>query len=784
MMGLFVGLLKWRSPQLKQFTPETTGIERSGCGIGEEAPIRTSLEDRLRRATFAHRIASVLSELSLREGRVFAIRGGWGYGKSSLKNLIAEALRDKDKRIDLLDFNPWQWGDGDVFVRALFEQMSDCLGGRHSKAAHNRAKALRLYGSILTGAGKSLKKVGSSEGIISTVLTNASVVAIASAMGLALPAVATIAAALAVLSTGVPLLGRAMLYFGRDRSNDSLDDVRRTLEARLRELERPLVVFVDDIDRLEPEQIRMLFRQVKANANLPNIIFLLLFQPSIVERALDSVSADDGRAFLEKIVQVNFDLPAVPASAVLNVFYEELAELVEHYATEENGFTQQRWDEVSASYIHPLLRNLRDVRRLMSSIAVHAPLHIVDGVFEVNIIDFLLLETIRVFEPGLHVAMFREQDLLLRDLGSLQSERDKARTEFDTFLQNVPEQNRHVVSDALKELFPNLEEAYGGRACSRTLRERWNDDKRVCASRFFPRYFELQTAVGEMSERRFIDFLEASATADSLSLAIRCIEEERLLTSLIFRMSESVHRLPVENAAFLLPEMFVLAQKVSDTQSGFLNSPYVAMWNATNQFLKRVPEDARGELALAALRRSKGLSIGSMLISLSDPAEREARDRGTGNLALDLRTVNEMKALWLELIRHRAAEDGSLIDETDLLRWLFRWEDYSGSLEEPRGWIDKVTQTDEGFLKVATKMMRQGSVYSAGNRVSTPYKSFEKSTVDELIGISVAKERCYAIDPAEFPEYGEVLKVLTYYLEIWLGIRPRDPFDPTFADPV
>jgi hypothetical protein len=45
-------------------------------GIGAEAPIRTAEQDRLRRADFAGRIAAVLSELSLREGRVFAIRGG------------------------------------------------------------------------------------------------------------------------------------------------------------------------------------------------------------------------------------------------------------------------------------------------------------------------------------------------------------------------------------------------------------------------------------------------------------------------------------------------------------------------------------------------------------------------------------------------------------------------------------------------------------------------------------------------------------------------------------
>jgi hypothetical protein len=137
----------------------------------------------------------------------------------------------------------------------------------------------KRYGAILTGVGKPLKEAGSSGLLISTVLTNASVIAIASAIGYDLPTVAKVATILAFLSVGVPLAGRVLSYLGRDHSGESLDKIRRSLEARLRELDRPLVVFVDDIDRLEPEQIRMLLRQVKANANLPNIVLCSYFSP-------------------------------------------------------------------------------------------------------------------------------------------------------------------------------------------------------------------------------------------------------------------------------------------------------------------------------------------------------------------------------------------------------------------------------------------------------------------------------------------------------------------------
>jgi hypothetical protein len=772
-------LSAWRVRRRARLGAAAARTERPDGGIGAEAPIRSASEDRLRRADFANRIASVLSELSLREGRVFAIRGGWGFGKSSLKNLITERLDARSEGADWLDFNPWQWGDGDAIARALFGQIADRLGGEHSKAALARAEALRRYGVILTGTGTPLKEAGSSSHLISTVLTNASVIAVASAIGFNLPTAAKLAAALAVLSVGTPLLGGVLSHLGRDRGGEPLDKVREALEFRLRELDRPLVVFVDDIDRLEPEQIRMLLRQVKANANLPNIVFVLLFQPSIVERALDPVAADDGRAFLEKIVQASFDLPAVPVSIVHRTFGEELSELAGSYAIEANGLTHTRWGNAFIGCIQPLLQNMRDARRLISSIAVHLPLHAAGDVLEVNIVDFLLLEALRVFEPDLHDALFRERELVLQERrfqGNGRREADKVAVE--RLLEMVSEERRSIARDALKDLFPTLEWAFGGTNYGDGFHLRWLAEKRVCSPRFFPRYFELQTAAGEMSERRFVEFLDATATEDELAAAIADIEADGLLPSLVARFDESVDRLPAENAAVLLPGMFGIAQKLAGQRDvDFFDSPWLSAWRATSWFLKRVPEGVRGGLALEALRQTKALSVAAILIHLNDPADRKEGEDGAFDPALDLDTVEAMKAEWLRLMRSRAADSDALVAEPDLMPLLYRWRDYAGSLDEPRAWMVEATRTDEGFASMVTRMMSRGTSHSWGDRVSTPRNTFNRETIDDFIGINVAKARCDAIDPSEFSEDEEALRTLQRSLEKWLGLKERDPFD-------
>nr|WP_314561237.1 P-loop NTPase fold protein [uncultured Pseudomonas sp.] len=743
--------------------------------IGTEAPIRTKGEDLLRRVGYAYRIADVLLELSPREGRVFAIRGGWGFGKSSLKYLVIEQLEARDKHSHWLDFNPWQWGDGNAISRALFGQIADRLGGDNSQEALARAATLRKYGAILSGAAAPLKQAGGSQQKITTMLTNASLISVASSIGFDLPAAATIAGFLAGASIALSLLGRWLSHRGRDRSNESLDQVRKVLEERLRELKRPLIVFVDDIDRLEQDQIRVLLRQVKANANLPNIVFVLLFQSSIVESALNPVADGDGRAFLEKIVQASFDLPMVPTHMVHRIFTQNLSQLANPYATEINGFEQTRWGNALIGSIQPRLRNMRDAHRLISSVAVHLPLHVTADLLEVNIVDFLVLETLRVFEPDLHEMIFLEKSLLLqggRQLGD--GKRSTAEAAINDLLNTVPKDRRDLATETLKLLFPQIEWAMGGPQYAHGFQQQWAEAKRVCSSRFFPRYFELQTALGEISERRFTQFIDAASAEGHLASSLVEIENDGLLPALVARLDESVNRLPVQHAAVLLPALFTIAQKFVGEADDPFSSPWVNAWRATSWFMKEIPEDKRGSLAIEAFRETKALSMAAILIHLSDPADH--KDDADFKPTLDLPTVDAMKAIWLYLVRGRAADNDALLLEPDLASLLYRWKNYSGSVDEPRRWLQGATRTDKKFAIMTASLMSVGTSHVLGDRVGKVQHMFNRDTIETFLGLENAIARCGSIDPIEFPAYEVPLKTLQRHLDAWVQNKNESLF--------
>ncbi len=83
-----------------------------------------------------------------------------------------------------------------------------------------------------------------------------------------------------------------------------LDSLRKKLEKALLEVDRKIIVLIDDIDRLLNSQIRDIFQLVKQVADLPNIIYILAMDREVVKRALAEIHNADGNESLEKIIQI------------------------------------------------------------------------------------------------------------------------------------------------------------------------------------------------------------------------------------------------------------------------------------------------------------------------------------------------------------------------------------------------------------------------------------------------------------------------------------------------
>ncbi len=158
-------------------------------------------------------------------------------------------------------------------------------------------------------------------------------------------------------------------------------------------LDKPIVVVLDDIDRLETPEIRDIFKLVRLTANFPNIIYIVAFDRDRVEQALDEQGLP-GRAYLEKILQVPVDLPVIPRYVLTD---QIISALNDAFANIENlsPVNQYVWPDIFMEVIRPLIRNMRDVRRYVTT--AHGTIKSLNG--QIALADLLALEAIRIFLP-------------------------------------------------------------------------------------------------------------------------------------------------------------------------------------------------------------------------------------------------------------------------------------------------------------------------------------------------------------------------------------------------
>jgi predicted KAP-like P-loop ATPase len=286
-------------------------------------------------------------------GFAIAVTGAWGEGKSSVINLVVEEL-ETSHSAQVLEFNPWLFSGTEQLVEHFFEELSAQLSESSDERLRHAAELLRAYGRVVAPLR---------------------------------------------LIPGVGTVVKGSVDWTREISNAITTDApsvrqrRAVLRSRLSELERPLLVIIDDLDRLQASEVIDVMRLIRLVGDFPNVIYLLAFDRRRVEEALSgNAGADPGRAFLEKIVQVIHDLPPPRPSLVTELIMQAILSSLEH---EDVTLDRAHFDNLFYGGMRDLFVTLRDISRYAN--VIPAALRLVRD--EVEVADVLALEALRVFAP-------------------------------------------------------------------------------------------------------------------------------------------------------------------------------------------------------------------------------------------------------------------------------------------------------------------------------------------------------------------------------------------------
>lgn len=325
-------------------------MDNSNLSLATDTPIKAREQDLIGRIPFAERLADILKSAAGPESLIIGLYGPWGSGKTSVINLVENALSRKDDDgkagVSVVRFEPWNYLTAEQLLAQFLKEVEGAL----DKDAYGRRK---LFGKLRGKRPEVLNAFAAySEALLMT---------------------AGAAASLA----GAPLAGVAVPAFGNrltsrlrksaDRAG-SVSAKKQRLEEELLKFDGRVVVIIDDIDRLPNDQVRMVFQLVASLAKLPKINYLLSFDEEVVTRALSEVQKCDGAEYLEKVVQVPVRLPSISSGDLERILLKDINAIFEAFSYRREDLDDKRWNGVCLTFLNNRFSTIREVRRFSNAL--------------------------------------------------------------------------------------------------------------------------------------------------------------------------------------------------------------------------------------------------------------------------------------------------------------------------------------------------------------------------------------------------------------------------------
>ena len=416
-------------------------------------PISHAYEDRLGRSGFAKAVARIITQRKSTQGIVIGVYAEWGQGKSSALNMVVEEL-EGDKDVICLRFNPWRFIDEAQLLGTFFRELGKALDGLPKSGRTKIAGALKKYGDLLAFAHS-----GAPKGVIAL----------------------------------AKMIGPA----------EELESLKDDISSFLAEAGRRVVVIMDDIDRLEKEEMHAIFRLVRLTADFPGMAYVLAFDEERVAAVLAEKYGSDftaGRSFIEKIVQIPLPLPPSDPEVLLELAFSGVEAALQLAKVEWNESQKRRFARTFIDSFQSRLGTPRLVKHYSNALAFSLPLL----KWEVNTVDLALVEAARIFYPHLYSVVKGNGEVFLGFVSETEGEKEYARKVLEATYEGLAGRQRKAAEGLLNALFPA---GFAGTVeAPRTPNVKGNEgrEKSVSSDDYFSRYFSFGVPPTDVSALRSV----------------------------------------------------------------------------------------------------------------------------------------------------------------------------------------------------------------------------------------------------------------------------------------
>ena len=628
-----------------------------------DQPINTHKEDLLGQHSFAKALANSMLNYGLDDSISVGLFGKWGSGKTSIINMTLGEIKSfpVQKEPFIIKFNPWNFSDQNQLVQQFFKELSLVLCRNDSAERHIKiGRAIRKYSRFFEP----------------------------------LDYVPTF---LGKLAKGLKGVGKATEQSGKD-SLKNLSAVKDELNILLRNLDRKIIIAIDDIDRLNNTEIRQVFQLVKSLAEFPNTIYLLSFDKDVVINALKKVQEGPGNDYLEKVIQVPFEIPQISKSEVDHFLFSKLDELIKDIP--ESRWDQTYWGNIYHSGLKHLFHTIRDVNRYLNTLSFGLSL-VKD---EVNPIDFIAITAIQVFIPNLYKNIKENKDLFsgIKDsYRELEISRKEEESRIETILEQVDLIPRDILIDFLQRLFPKMENVGYGHG----FLESWRKQGRICSPDLFDTYFKLFIPKDEISLREIERILSTGNSSETFSSELLKLSRENKIIRFLERMEDYTDEdIPKENIAPIINALMDVGDLFPEGSGGFFaTKTSMRILRLFYQLSHRYDEhDQRYKLFVDAINVSKQslyTFVHEVGVQCQQHGKYGAKEKPEPP---EKTTVNAEQLDELVELARKKIEDwaniGKLEGHNHLISILFMWQHWNGK-DNVIKFVKSQIVSDEGLIQ-------------------------------------------------------------------------------------
>ena len=405
--------------------------------LESDKPITSACEDKLNMSKPANSLARILSDEKDSDSLVVGIYGEWGSGKSSFINLLKQDLIELSnshpeyKQPVMITFDPWLCTSDNAMLHRFFEELATFLDKETN--LKDIAKNIIKYAKIVAPL-------------------------------IPLPG----------LPYSVECASAAL-----EDSEITTEDLKNKIEESLKTYQKKFYIFIDDLDRLPDNQIRLIFQLVNHLADFSNITYVIAFDHDVVTTALNKIQSGKGTEYLQKIIQLPYSIPRPVQELVIEILLEKLSVYIEKVP--DKNFSHYRFFNIQNSFIRTYIHTLRDVKLLINTFSIN----IIKLSDELDLIDLLALSLLKAFNQSLYKWIYENKNTLCKYESNQQR---------DGYIENLSkslltsgvctEQNLQNTIALLSELFPKV--AYKGAGSSSTEDRRL---RRISCDDNFNQYF-------------------------------------------------------------------------------------------------------------------------------------------------------------------------------------------------------------------------------------------------------------------------------------------------------